>query len=716
MYHSFGKSKHTVFNNFDKIDPYIHLKRKIDLEEKNIKLIRITDYEWIHYKDQMKNLLNSVINSYNDIQVDPKCVNIGRGEEYFLKKQGYKIKEIKKPRPFIFKHNYEHDKQLKIIEYKDIENKVNDGYRVYFDCGLAVMYYQPRVAPEPKPSLKVNVPKPSLKVNVPKPILKVNVPKPILKVNVPKPILKRLKKYPQNFFNSFNNRVKLKRYYHRLVAWYILNKFGEDTYKGMYFFIKYLSKHVDIKRAINSTFPELKLKIEKEFKINIGNQLKHELIDGCYICPNCAKRLKPNYKFCSSSCANSFKLKDPDYVVKISESLKNYYNNTDCSERYKKISNTLNDMYSNMTRDEIRKKCTNKTIEYTAYDDFSKNFKGLRLDCTKEFFYTNKNIPIICKCGNKFTSLKSTAFYPYCKICNPTQKHKTQNIITSFIRGHIESNIDIDRRSIISPLELDIYVKSKKFAIEYDGLLYHSFGKSKYPRFNNTDENSRIHLKKTELCESKGIQLFHIFENEYTNPIKRRIWNSMILSKLQKSTRVYARKCTVKEISSKETREFLDKNHLQGYTSAKINIALYYNDEIVQIMTFSKPRFNKNYEYELIRMCNTLECTVVGGASKLLKYFERTYKPKSLISYANRRWSTDNVYNVLGFKLDHISDPNYFYFKVNENVLYSRNKFQKHMLKDTYDSNLSESQNMYNNNYRKIFDCGNLVFTKNYKI
>jgi len=527
--------------------------------------------------------------------------------------------------------------------------------------------------------------------------------------------LKRLKKYPQNFFNSFNNKTKLKRYYHRLVAWYILNKFGRDTYKGMYFFIKYLAKYVDIKRTINSTFHELKSRIEKEFQINIdcnSNQLKSELIDSCYICPNCAKRLKPNNMYCSSSCANTRKDNS-----KISESLKKYYSTIDCTERHQKISKSVKEYNNVLTLEQKRKKYTNKTICCTAYDNFSNLFPSLLLDCTKEFFYANKHIPITCKCGNKFTSLKSTAFYPYCKICNPVQKHKTQNTITSFIRENIESNIDIDTRSIITPLELDIYVESKKFAIEYNGLLYHSFGQSKYPRFNKTKENSRIHLKKTELCESKGIQLFHIFENEYMNPIKRQIWDSMILSKLQKSTIIYARKCTVQEFSSKETREFLDKNHMQGYTNAKINIGLSYESTLVQVMTFSKPRFNKNYEYELIRMCSTLGCTVVGGASKLLKYFEKTYKPKSLISYANRRWSTGNVYNVLGFKLDHIAVPNYFYFKINENVLYSRNKFQKHLLKnilDSYDSNLTESQNMYNNNYRKIFDCGNLVFTKKY--
>ena len=201
----------------------------------------------------------------------------------------------------------------------------------------------------------------------------------------------------------------------------------------------------------------------------------------------------------------------------------------------------------------------------------------------------------------------------------------------------------------------------------------------------------------------------------------KEIWKSIIKSRLGLSTRIYARKCYIKEISSKESNEFLELNHLQGKCISKIKIGLFYENELVQVMTFSKPRMNKKYEYEIIRFASKRNHVVIGGASKLMKYFERTYKPKSIISYANRRWSmynNSNVYLKMGFELSHISGLNYFYFKKNENRLYSRNKFQKHRLSkilDKYDDKLTETENMYNNNYRKIYDCGNLVFHKIYK-
>ena len=135
-------------------------------------------------------------------------------------------------------------------------------------------------------------------------------------------------------------------------------------------------------------------------------------------------------------------------------------------------------------------------------------------------------------------------------------------------------------------------------------------------------------------------------------------------------------------------------------------------------MTFSKPRFNKKYEWELVRFCNKIGYHVPGGASKLLKHFERTYNPKSIISYADRRWtmnSNNTVYDKLGFKLNSISQPDYWYWKDSE--FSHRSKYQKHKLKSllqTFDASKTEIQNMTDNGYRRIFDCGNLVYVKEY--
>ena len=181
--------------------------------------------------------------------------------------------------------------------------------------------------------------------------------------------------------------------------------------------------------------------------------------------------------------------------------------------------------------------------------------------------------------------------------------------------------------------------------------------------------------------------------------------------------RLHARKCYVQKIDSKTSKDFLDENHIQGAVNAKISLGLFSGAELVSVMTFSKPRFSKKCEWELLRFCNKCGCHIPGAASKLLSRFEKLARPHSILSYADRRWSQGKLYYALGFGLDHASKPDYWYFDTNDHILRSRLAFQKHKLKsllEHYDPDISEVENMKANGYHRIFDCGNLVFAKVY--
>ena len=130
-------------------------------------------------------------------------------------------------------------------------------------------------------------------------------------------------------------------------------------------------------------------------------------------------------------------------------------------------------------------------------------------------------------------------------------------------------------------------------------------------------------------------------------------------------------------------------------------------------MAFSKSRFNKNYDWELLRFASIFSFNVIGGAGKLLKYFENNYDG-SLISYSDKRWSKGNLYKQLGFEELKDSSPSYFYTKGTKR--FNRVMYQKHKLKkllENYDEKLSEYENMSNNGFMRIWDCGNKVFIKN---
>ena len=354
------------------------------------------------------------------------------------------------------------------------------------------------------------------------------------------------------------------------------------------------------------------------------------------------------------------------------------------------------------TRNKIIKRLDGKWISQIQIQNYDKYYD-------KDFWLTNFKRPdeVMAFFGISYTTAL-IRLYDY-NILSKGDKSKTQ--ISIFNQIQTQNKI-MNTRKILDGKELDIYLPDIKLGIEFNGLMFHSQGISDVSMFNTPDFDKDYHLKKTMLCAAKGIQLFHIFEGE---PLD--LWLSMIHNKLGLNTKVFARKCEIRELKNSDTKEFQNSNHIQGFCYAKICLGLYFENNLISIMTFAKPRFNSKFEYELIRFCSLKGYSIVGGASKLWKYFLKKYNPKSVISYANLRFSNGSIYEKLGFTKIGQSNPNYFYFK-DSNILESRNKFQKHKLEklhyngilQCFDPTKSESENMLNNGYRRIFDCGNLVY------
>ena len=219
------------------------------------------------------------------------------------------------------------------------------------------------------------------------------------------------------------------------------------------------------------------------------------------------------------------------------------------------------------------------------------------------------------------------------------------------------------------------------------------------------------------MCEKNGIRLIHIYEDDFDNKLE--IIKSLIKNILGYSTKIPARKTEVRMLNTQEIKKFLEKNHLQGYTPSSINLGLYYESNLVSVMSFSKMRGifrNKKQDnnYELVRFCNILDTSVIGGASKMFNHFIRNYNPNSVMSYCDISWATGRVYENMGMKLIGITKPNYYYI-INHNRE-SRIKYQKHKLvKDGFDIKKTESQIMLERGYYRIYNSGNkkFIYTKN---
>ena len=357
------------------------------------------------------------------------------------------------------------------------------------------------------------------------------------------------------------------------------------------------------------------------------------------------------------------------------------------------------------------KKCadeSNVSLFLSNTEDFIQKAKNIHDENNdySQVVYRGARIPVAITCENGHTYMQMPNKHlsghgcPYCS--NNVSRDETE------IRKFIELlgfQTEVSNRKILNGAkEIDILVPAVKIAVEYDGLYWH----------NETRKNDkRFHLSKTEECAEQGIRLIHIFEDEWLE--RKEIVKSRLQSILGTTPRkVYARNCAIRIVDTDICRAFLETNHIQGSVNAPIRYGLYLNDELLSVMTFCRPRKNLGQdggcdEYELLRFCNRLNTTVVGGASKLFKHFVREYNPSKIVSYADRRWNTGGVYEKMWFSFSHFSEPNYFYIIGQKR--YNRFGFRKDVLvKQGFDPSKSEHEIMFERGIYRIYDCGTLVY------
>lgn len=384
-----------------------------------------------------------------------------------------------------------------------------------------------------------------------------------------------------------------------------------------------------------------------------------------------------------------------------SEILFTKYKDT-CWEKYGAKNSSNNDIIKDKIINSLRNRSQNNHIRLIGYTD-----DGLwKMKCPDE----NCNL-----CQDKYyitySALerdRNNSRLDVCTYRSPINS-KISNI-ENFIKDILlEYNINY-KTNFIGLLdgrqELDIYIPSKKFAIECNGCYWHC---SSYKSHN-------YHINKTKICRENNIELIHIWEDWVRN--KPEIVKSIILNKLGllKNEVIYARKCQIREVQSTTCNDFLEQNHIQGKSQSTIKYGLYYNDKLVSVMTFSKPRVNmggKNhkYQWELVRFCSKLNTRVVGGASKLLNYFIKHYNPDSIISFSSNDISNGNLYKQLGFESDMKYQNSYWYIEPGSMKRYHRSSFTKSEIvkkgyKDIVDNTWTEKEIMEELGFFCIYDSG----------
>lgn len=374
-------------------------------------------------------------------------------------------------------------------------------------------------------------------------------------------------------------------------------------------------------------------------------------------------------------------------------------------ERYGVDSYSKTDEFAQKCKQTREAKLKNSLEGFIKYDEQIRIMKCPHQECNQ--------------CEEKTFEIGYKTYYDRTKlgveICtklNPVGDHYKDTSLELFVRNILdEHNIkyECNNRSIISPRELDIYIPELKIGIETNGCFWHS----------DKIKESKYHINKYLTCSKNNIKLLTLWEDWIIN--KPEIVKSLLLNKLGLTkNKIYARKCYIKEIDSKSSSQFLRQNHIQGRCNASVHLGLYKDQNLCAVMCFSKrsklsgSKDIIDGDWELIRFCNQINTSVIGGAGKLLKYFIKKYYPKMITSFSCNDISDGNLYKNLGFEKQGTSQS-YWYISSNSMRRYHRTKFTKSALqeifpdinvKDYTEKELTDRLHLY-----RIFDCGTTKWT-----
>ena len=285
----------------------------------------------------------------------------------------------------------------------------------------------------------------------------------------------------------------------------------------------------------------------------------------------------------------------------------------------------------------------------------------------------------------------------FCPQCNRWSSLTAKKLIDALIESGL--SIKENDRKILNGKEIDILVDGTNIGIEVNGVWWHS----SFYKDNN------YHLEKTRAAREAGINLLHIFSDEIDQQLP--IVKSLILQKLGKSQKIHARKCTVGYITPSESAEFLKTTHLQGRCNASYHIGLKHDSKLVSVMSFRKPFIKSTASWEIARFSTELGLTIVGGASKMLAFFEQHHEG-TIMTFSDERYTTGSVYEKLGFTHVRTTKPGFSY--VINGQRQNRLKFQKHLLEQRgiNTEGKTEQEALAEINIPRIYDCGNKVWIK----
>jgi uncharacterized Zn-finger protein len=309
----------------------------------------------------------------------------------------------------------------------------------------------------------------------------------------------------------------------------------------------------------------------------------------------------------------------------------------------------------------------------------------------------------ICQKGHEWQAVvamrtgKSKHHQNGCPQCaSSTSASRGEKELLAFVQNLLPESVAVEEnyKGLPGVHEVDIYIPSKRIAIEFNGLYWHS----------NAHVENTYHYEKLTNCKKQGVRLIQIWEDEWE--FSQDIVKKMIAQKLGVSNqeRIMARKTSVSQIPSASAAGFLDEFHIQGASSGSLRVGIHHKEDLVAVAIF-KRRQSKG-EYELVRYATSTN--VVGGLGKILAYVIKNCGVEEVVTFADNCVSEGGLYETLGFKKDGEIKPDYKYIVGSRRVHKFNYRLKRFKSDPTlqYDSKMTESELAQLNNLLRVYDAG----------
>lgn len=246
----------------------------------------------------------------------------------------------------------------------------------------------------------------------------------------------------------------------------------------------------------------------------------------------------------------------------------------------------------------------------------------------------------------------------------------------------------------------DIFLSDIQTLIEIDPTYTHNIIGN---HWNTHGLSMYYHRDKTQLAEDNGYRCIHVWDWDDWDKVVDLIAPKTVLSSEDMS---------IYRLTPEVTNQFLEENDIHRTCRGQlVSFGLVKDEQVYQVMTFGKPKYDHSYNVQMMRMCTKRGFEITGGFDRLSHFASADYGLSRIIAYCDRSKYTGREYEQLGMKLARITPPQLVWSKDKKKI--TANLLRIHGYNQLFGTNYSDNadeQHMLESGWLPVYDCGQRVY------